>query len=212
MRARGYSRTEDHMERELLGYGNKLTKRGALTLWRRQRDGVVRTWKGIERARGHSLSEDHRERDLLGYRKRPTKREALTLWRRQREGFVRTRKEADRGRGTNFLETAKRGSCQDTERNRPSERHSPPGDDRGRDSLGQENQSTERGALTSWRRQREELVRIRKEIDRSRSTHFLETAGGGTRQDKERNRPSEGYSLPGDGKGRDLSGHRKKST
>ena len=46
---------------------------------------------------------------------------------------------------------------------------------------------------------REGLVRTRKEIDRVRVTHFLETAEGGTCQDTERNRQSEGHSLPGVG-------------
>ena len=50
------------------------------------------------------------------------------------------------------------------------------------------------------------------EIDRVSVTHFLEMAEGGTHQNTERNRPSEGHSLPGDGRVRDLSGHRKKTT
>jgi hypothetical protein len=50
---------------------------------------------------------------------------------------------------------------------------------------------TEQGALTSWRQQREELVRAWKETDRARRTHVLETAAA---------------------RGRDLSGHGKKPT
>ena len=57
-----------------------------------------------------------------------------------------------------------------------------------------------------------EIVKMRKEIDRARHTHILEMADGGTCQDTGRNRPTEVYSLPGDGRGSNLSGHRKKST
>ena len=49
-----------------------------------------------------------------------------------RKGLVRKRKESNRATGAHFLETAKGGICQDTERNRPSDVHSLPGDDRGR--------------------------------------------------------------------------------
>ena len=175
----------------------------------------------------HSQTEDSRGRDLSGHRKNPTERRALTSWRRQREGLVRTPKEIDRARGTHKLKTAERGTCQDAERNQLSEGHSLPGDGRGRDlsgygrnraggrhSLsgdgrgrdlsGHEPRSTERGALTSWRWQREGLVRILKETDRERGAHFLETGGGGTCQATERNQLSKGHSLPGDGRGRDF--------
>jgi len=53
---------------------------------------------------------------------------------------------------------------------------------------------------------------IWKETDRSRGTHILETAEGGTSQDTEGNRQTKGHSLPGDHRGRDKSGHRKKLT
>ena len=139
---------------------------------------------------GHSLSGDGRGRVLSGHGKKSTEQPqgALTNWRRQREGLVRTRKKVDRARGTHSLETAERGTCQVKERNRSSEEHSLPGDDRRRDLSGHEKKSTERGhsqtgdeggrdlsghgkkltergALTSWRRHREGLVRTRKEID-----------------------------------------------
>ena len=71
---------------------------------------------------------------------------------------------------------------------------------------------TDRGALTLWRRQREELVRTQKETDRPRRTHKLETAEGGTCQDTESNRSTEAHSHPGDDRGRNLSGHGKKPT
>ena len=51
-----------------------------------------------------------------------------------------------------------------------------------------------------------------KEINSVRSTHFLETTEGGTSQDMERKQLSKGHSLPGDHRGRDKSGHRKKVT
>jgi hypothetical protein len=143
---------------------------------------------------GYSRSEDGRGGDLLGQGKKPTDRGALTPWRRQREGFVRTWKEIDRARGTHKLEMAEGGTCQDKERNRLTEGHSLSGDSRGRDLLGHRKKPTDRGALTAWRQQREGLVRTRKEIDRARGTHFLETAEGGTCQDTERNRSSEGHS------------------
>ena len=50
------------------------------------------------------------------------------------------------------------------------------------------------------------------DCDRASSTHILEMASGGTSQDTERMRPSEGHSLPEDGIGRDKSGHRKHPT
>jgi len=46
---------------------------------------------------------------------------------------------------------------------------------------------TEQVTLTSWRQQREGLVRTQKETNQARCTHFLETAEGGAYQDMERN-------------------------
>jgi hypothetical protein len=114
---------------------------------------------------GCLLSGDGRGRDLLGYGKKATGGGALTSWRRQREGLVRTRKESDRARRTHVLETAEEGICQDTERKRPREGHSRPENGRGRDLSGYGTKATERGALTSWRRQRKGLVRTWKESD-----------------------------------------------
>jgi hypothetical protein len=71
---------------------------------------------------------------------------------------------------------------------------------------------TEKGPLTSWRLQREELVKTQKEPYRARPTHFLETAGGETCQDTQRNQLSEAHSRTEDDRGRDLSGHGKIST
>ena len=178
-------------------------------------DGRRRDLSGHKRNRpseAHSRPGDSRGRDLSGHRKKSTERGALTTWRRQREGLVRRQKETDRLRLTHILETASRGTCQDTERNRSTEAHSPTGDGIGRDLSGYGKKPTERGALTSWRWEREGLVRTQKETDRPRRTHFLEMAPGGTCQDTERNRPREAHSPSGDGIGSDLSGHGKKST
>ena len=86
-------------------------------------------------------------------------------------------KKIDRGKDTHSLETVEGGTCQDVERNRPSEGHSPSGDGRGRELSGHGNKAQTKEA---------------------RSTHCLETAEGSTSQDMERNRPSEGHSLSGD--------------
>ena len=166
----------------------------------------------------HSQTGDGRGRDLSGHGKKTTYRGALTSWRRQREGLVRTQKETDRPRCTHIpiLETTEGGTCQDTERNRPTEAHSLSGDGRERDLSGHGKKQTDRGALTNCRRQREGLVRTRKETDRPRRTHILilETAEEGTCQDTERKRLTEAHSLSGhhDSRRRDLSGHGKKPT
>ena len=111
--------------------------------------------------------------------------------------LVRTQKEIDRPRRTHFLETAEGSTCQDTETNRPTEAHSHPGDGRGKYLSGHRKKPTDRGALTSWRRHKEVLVKTWKETDRQRRTHILETAGGGTCQDTERSRPTEVHSQTG---------------
>ena len=194
----------------MLGHGNKSTEQAALTSWRRQKEGLVRPQKRDRPSEGHSRPEDGRG-DLSGPGKKSTER-ALTLWRQQRERLVRTRKEIDRARGTHSLETAEGGTCQDTERNRLSKGHSQTGDGRRRDLSRHGKNPTEQEALTNWRRQREGLVGTQEETNRTRGTHSLETTEGGTCQDIERSSPSEGHSLPGDDRGRDLSGHRKTLT
>ena len=110
----------------------------------------------------HSLPRDSKGRGLSRHRKKPTEQVALTSWRQQREGLVKTWKEIDQAWGTHVLETAERGTYQDTDRNRPSKGHSHPGDSRGRDLLGHRKKLTERGVLTAWRRQREGLIRARR--------------------------------------------------
>ena len=76
----------------------------------------------------------------------------------------------DQARGTHNLnlETAEGGTYQDTERNRLSEGHSPPGDGRKRDLSGHGQKYTKRGILTRWRAQRIDEVGTRKECARKR--------------------------------------------
>ena len=105
---------------------------------------------------------------------------------------------------------AQGGTCQDTEGMRPSKGYSLSGDGGGGDLLEHGKYATEQGRHTNLRRPRGGLVRTRKERDGATRTHFLETAEGGTCRDTERMRRSEGHSLPGDGKGRDLSGGGKR--
>jgi len=65
------------------------------------------------------------------------------------------------------------------ERKQLSKGHSHPGDHRGRDLSGHRKKGTKQGALTSWRPQREGLVRTQKESNQARGTHILETTGEG---------------------------------
>ena len=175
----------------------KPTERGALTSWRHQREGLVSTQEDTDRARlthtletaegrtcqdrernrpneVHSLPGDGKGRSLSVHGKKLTERGILTNWKWQREVLVKAQKETDQARRTYSLETGEGGTCQDTERNRPSKAHSPSGDSRGEDLSGHGEKPTEQGALTNWRWQREGLLRTWKETDRARHTHFLE--------------------------------------
>ena len=58
----------------------------------------------------------------------------------------------------------------------------------------------------------EGTYRTRSGGDRARGTHLLEMVEGGICQDTERKRPSRVHALPGDGRGRGMSGHRMKTT
>ena len=112
----------------------------------------------------------------------------LTSWRRQKEELVRTKKHIDQERDTHCLEAVGRGTCQDTERNRPIG---------GTHVL----ETAEEGTCQDIERNQP-----------SEGTYALETAEGETCQDTERNRSSEEHSQTGDGRGRDLSEHGKIST
>jgi len=96
------------------------------------------------------------------------------------------------------------------ERKRLSEGHSLSGDPRGKYKSGHGKKATKRGALTSWKPQREGKVMIWQESDRVRGAHNLETAEEGPSQDTERNQLNKGYSHPRDNRGRDKSGHGQK--
>src|SRR6267142_1892517 len=100
------------------GHGNNPTERGALTSWRAQTDGQVRTWKQSDRARGTHLLEDAGT-NKSGHRNKPTERGALTNWRAQTDEQVRTEKQSDRVRSTHGLERADGRTSQDTDRIRP---------------------------------------------------------------------------------------------
>src|SRR6266850_923481 len=65
------------------GHGKNTTKQGALTNWRVQTDGQVRTWKKSVLSKGHSQTGEHRWMDKSGHRKNTTKQGALTDWRVQ---------------------------------------------------------------------------------------------------------------------------------
>ena len=159
-----HSQTGDRRGWNLSGHRMKPTERWALTHWRPQRVGLVRTERN-QLSDGHSLTGDGR-RDLSGHGKKVTERQALTNWRPECEGPVRTQKQSDRATGTHFLETAEERTCQDTERNRPSDRYSRPGDHRVMELSGHRRKPTEKWALMG--------------------THILETTVGGTGQDMER--------------------------
>ena len=115
-----------------------------------------------------------------------------------------------------MLETVEGGTCQDMEKDRPTKGHSHSGDGRGRDLSGHGKQVTKQGG--TYKLETAEggggggVVRTQKETNQPRGTHNLEMAEGGTCQDMERNQPTKGHLHSGDGRGRNLSGHRKKVT
>jgi hypothetical protein len=176
-RTEAHSRSGDSGWRDLSGHRKQQAEQGALTNWGRQMDGLVRTRKESDRAMcTHGLETA------------------------EREGLVRTQKEINEPRRTHKLETTSGVTCQDRERNRRIQAHSRSGDSGWRDLSGHRKQQAEQGALTNWIWQMEGLVRTRKESERAKDTHTLETGEGGTCQNTEKNRPSEAHSLPGDGR------------
>ena len=185
----GHSPTIDGIGRDTSGHRNDPTGQGALTFWRRHREGQVRTQKQFHQARGtHTL-------------------ETASGGQSQE-----TQKESHQARGTHILETSSGVTGQHTEKVPPSKEHSHTGDGIMRDKSEHRKNPTEQGALTSWRQHREGHVRIQNESHRARGTHILETASGGTRQNTKRISPSEGHSPTGDGIGRDTSAHRNDPT
>ena len=232
-RGEAHSRPGDGRGRDLLGHENKPTDRDTLTFWRQQREGLVRTRKKTDRSRrthfletaergtcqdletnrlteAHSHAGDERGRDLSGHGKKSTDRGTLTHWRQQRGALVRTLKQTDRPRHTHPLETADGGTCQDTERNRPTEAHSHSGDGRARYLSGHEKRPTDRGALTHCRG-RHLSGYGKKQTDRGALTCWRWQREG-LCQNSEINRPTEAHSLAEDGRKRDLSGLGNKLT
>jgi hypothetical protein len=78
------------------GHGKEACERRALTSWRTQSDGRVRTWKGGKRARGTHFLES------------------------VENGLVRTWKGSERAKGTHELESADGWTSRDMERKRAS--------------------------------------------------------------------------------------------
>ena len=93
------------------------TGRGALTSWRRHREGQVRTWKESDRASGTYVLET-----ASGRTRQDTERIKLSEGHSlSGDGIGRDKsehgmKELDRARGTHQLETAPKGTSQNTER------------------------------------------------------------------------------------------------
>ena len=162
----GHSHTGDGIGSDKSGHRNNPTERGELTLWRRHREGQVKTQKQSHRARGTHILEtasggtgqdtetippsegnshpgDGIGGDRSEHRNNPTERGALTLWRRHREGQVRTQKQSYRARGTHTLKMASGGTSQDTETILPSKGHSHSGDGIGRETSEHRNNPTE---------------------------------------------------------------------
>ena len=178
------------------GHRKKSTKQGALTFWRRQREGLVRTRKETDRA-----SSTHFLETTEGGTCQDTKKNRASD---ARDAHSQT----GDSRGRDLSGHGKK---------RPSEGHSLPGDGRGRDLSGNRKKITEQGALTSWRQQRERLCQDterNRPTDQGALTSWIRQREGGTCQseDMERNRPTEGHSLSGDSRRRDLSGHGKRLT
>ena len=160
------------------GHGNKLTDRGTLTSWRHQRRRPVRIRKETDR-----LSHTHVLVIVEGGTCQDTERdrpaEPHSLPEPQSEDLVRTWKETDRPSRTHKLETAEGGTCHGRTRKRLSEVHSRPGNGRRMDLSGHGKKPPDRGALTSWGRQRA-TCQDTEETHRARSfgTHKLKIADG----------------------------------
>ena len=186
----GHTHAGDSIGRDNSGQRKHRTEQGALTSWRRHREGQVRTQKESDPASGtHFL-------------------ETASGWTSQDMKGIRPSEGRSRSQAGDGVGRDKSGH----RRIRPSEGHSRTGHGIGRDKSGHGKNRTERGILTYWRRHREGQVRTEKASDRARCPHQLETASGRTSQETERIRPSERHSLPGDGIGWDKSGQRKNPT
>jgi len=155
-------------------YRKNPSDQGALTDWRAQTDGQVRTQKESEQVRGtHRLESTDRQ---VKIQKNPSKQGALTNWRVWTDRQVRIQKESEQPRGTHFLESTDGWTSQDTERFQVTKGHSPTGEHRQTDKLGHGMNPSDQGALTNWRAQTDRQVRTWNESRQLRGTHFLESA------------------------------------
>src|SRR5260221_239376 len=111
--SKGHSHTGEGRGGDWSEHGRQTSQQGRLTIWRRQRLGLVRTWKAnklarethiLERAevgigqnmeskqasKGHSQAGEGRGWDWLEHGRQTSQQGTLTSWRRQRLGLVRT--------------------------------------------------------------------------------------------------------------------------
>jgi len=114
----GHSLPGERRQMGKSGHGRNPSERGALTNWRAQMDGQVRTRKeskrvrgthelesadgrtsqdteGIQASEGHSQTGEHRWTDKSGHGRNLSERGALTTWRAQMDGQVKTWKESE---------------------------------------------------------------------------------------------------------------------
>jgi hypothetical protein len=90
---------------------------------------------------------------------------------------VRAWTETDRARRTHSLETAEGGTCEDTERYRPTELHSHSEAGSRRYLSAHGKKPTGRGALTNWIQQRERFIRTQKGGNRPSDGHWHSHTG-----------------------------------
>ena len=180
----GHSQSEDGIGRDKSGHRESDRARGTHNL-KTASGGTSQDTERIRPSKGNSPTGVGIGRDKSERGKNPTKRGALTNSSRNWERQVRTRKESDRATYTHELKSESGETSQNTERIQLSKGNSLSGDRIGGDKSGRGKNLTERGALTSWRRHRDEQVRIQKESDRARGTHILELELGGTSQNTE---------------------------
>ena len=181
------------------GHRKKLAKRGKLTNWRRQREGLVRTRKEIDGARHTHLLETAEGGTCQNTdTERERASEAHSHPKDSRWRTCQDTKRTDRAKHCHQLETVEGGTCQDTEINRPREAHSHSGGGRGRGWTCQDmerNRPSEAHPPTRYNKGRDLSGRgHRKRVsERARRTHILKTAEG--RLVRTRKEPTERNTL-----------------
>jgi len=183
-----YSPTEECRERDKSGYGEKVSKKGAFTNWRAQREGHVRTQRKSERAWDiHFLEITEGGTSQDPERKNASKGHLLPgEHRRDKSGNENKAKQA---RDTHKLEGAVETS-QDTKRKRASEGHSLPGKHIERTSQHTGKKRASRVHPLPGEHKVGQ-VRTRSESEGIRGTHGLKSAEGRISQDTEK--ASEGH-------------------